>query len=327
MAKNLAVEQALERMGFQSIGAHHYGKWNGYPCSVHQNAPYCYLDVAVRLEKKDKTIEKALRRTLKERCPKKLHGCVNHGNYLTFVLSVEKKTPADEQLRIILDEIAHALEEADVVPADTCAVCGKDHPDSLCMMSTYQPVHAACVLSMGDSARKNTEENAIKERYLTGTIGALFGVLVGLVPSLLSILLFDRIYTVLFVIVPLLAVLGYRKFHGKRSGVSILIVIILSLAGVVMLEFLAVAISFKQELGLSLMQALRYTLGYLFSVMGIGVLLQENLAELLFMAIGIFISWPFLVQTNHRKKEHADMISSTICPLGNEADDPDWSEK
>ena len=128
-------------------------------------------------------------------------------------------------------------------------------------------------------------------------------------------------------IVPLLAVLGYRKLGGKRSGVSVPIIIIMSLAGVVLLEFLAVTISFKQELGMSLMQAVRYTLGYLFSNVGIGVLLQENLAELLFMAIGVFIAWPFLVQTAHRKKTHAEIADSTIRPLGPDADDPEWLEK
>ena len=120
---------------------------------------------------------------------------------------------------------------------------------------------------------------------------------------------------------------GYRKLNGKRSNASIVIIIILSLAGVVLLEFLAVTISFKQELGMTLLPAMRFTLNYLFTSVGVGVMLQESLAELLFMAIGIFIAWRFLAHTNQGEISQANAIRHSLHPIYGSADDPDWLEK
>ena len=306
MATNQAVSTALSRLGIGAVGAAHIGVWDGYPVTVRHSAPYYYLDFAVRLDRKDRALPKALRADLKSRLPKKLLGCVNNGDRLTCTLTVDNRA---------------------VAPANTCAVCGRAHPDSLCLIGGYQPVHAACVDTMTETTKQAAEENERKGSYLTGFIGGVLGVLVGLVPSLLSILLFDRIYTVLFALVPLCAMWGYRKLNGKRSGASIVLIILLSLAGVVLLEFLAVTISFKQELGMTLLSAMRFTLNYLFSSVGVGVMLQESLAELLFMAIGIFIAWRFLAHTNSGEISQANAIRHSLHPIYGSPDDPDWLEK
>ena len=327
MATNQAVSTALSRLGIGAVGAAHIGVWDGYAVTVRHSAPYYYLDFAVRLDRKDRALPKALRAELKNRLPKKLLGCVNNGDHLTCTLTVDKKTPYTDQFEAALNAIVDALRQKDVPPANTCAVCGREHPDSLCLIGGYQPVHAACVNTMTETTKQAAEENERKGSYLTGFIGGVLGVLVGLVPSLLSILLFDRIYTVLFALVPLCAMWGYRKLNGKRSGASIVIIILLSLAGVVLLEFLAVTISFKQELGMTLLPAMRFTLNYLFSSVGVGVMLQESLAELLFMAIGIFIAWHFLAHTNHGEISQANAIRHSLHPIYGSPDDPDWLEK
>ena len=327
MATNQAVSTALSRLGIGAVGAVHIGVWDGYAVTVRHSAPYYYLDYAVRVDPKDRALAKTLRSDLKSRLPKTILGCVNNGDHLTCTLTLDKKTPYTDQFEAALNAIADALRQKDVAPASTCAVCGREHPDSLCLIGGYQPVHAACVNTMTETTKQAAEENERKGSYLTGFIGGVLGVLVGLVPSLLSILLFDRIYTVLFALVPLCAMWGYRKLNGKRSGASIVIIILLSLAGVVLLEFLAVTISFKQELGMTLLSAMRFTLNYLFSSVGVGVMLQESLAELLFMAIGIFIAWHFLAHTNHGEISQANAIRHSLHPIYGSPDDPDWLEK
>lgn len=327
MATNQAVSNALARLGIGSVGAAHIGVWDGYAVTVRHSAPYYYLDFAVRLDRKDRALPKALRADLKARLPKKILGCVNNGDHVTCTLTLDKKTSYTDQFESALDAIAAALRQKDVAPAGTCAVCGREHPDSLCLLGGYQPVHAACVNDVTETTKQAAEENERRGSYLTGFVGGVLGVLVGLVPSLLSILLFDRIYTVLFALVPLCAMWGYRKLNGKRSNASIVIIIILSLAGVVLLEFLAVTISFKQELGMTLLPAMRFTLNYLFTSVGVGVMLQESLAELLFMAIGIFIAWRFLAHTNQGEISQANAIRHSLHPIYGSADDPDWLEK
>lgn len=327
MATNQAVSTALARLGIGAVGQVHIGVWDGYAVTVRHGAPYYYLDFAARPDRKDRALPKTLRSDLKARLPKTILGCVNNGDRLTFTITLEKKTPCADQFEAALNAISEALQRRGVVPANTCAVCGKEHPDSLCLIGGYQPVHAACVQDMTETTKQAAEENERKGSYLTGFIGGVIGVLVGLVPSLLSILLFDRIYTVLFALVPLCAMWGYRKLNGKRSSASIVIIIILSLAGVVLLEFLAVTISFKQELGMTLLPAMRFTLNYLFSSVGVGVMLQESLAELLFMAIGIFIAWRFLAHTNHSAVTKANAIRHSLHPIYGGAEDPEWLEK
>ena len=327
MATNQAVSNALARLGIGAVGPVHIGVWEGYAVTVRHSAPYYYLDFAVRVDRKDRALPKALRAELKARVPKQILGCVNNGDHLTFTITLEKKTPFADQFETALNAIADALRGRDVSPASTCAVCGKEHPDSLCLIGGYQPVHAACVQDMTETTKQAAEENERKGSYVTGFIGGVLGVLVGLVPSLLSILLFDRIYTVLFALVPLCAMWGYRRLNGKRSSASIVIIILLSLAGVVLLEFLAVTISFKQEYGMTLLPAMRFTLNYLFTSVGVGVMLQESLTELLFMAIGIFIAWRFLAHTNHGEISQANAIRHSLHPIYGSTDDPDWLEK
>ena len=327
MAKEYPAQNALSKLGFEAAGPRCFGVWNGYAVSVHHSSPSDYFDVAVRTEKNSgKEYTKKIRASLRVRKPKVALSAVNRDHF-TFVSSLNKKTPHEDQLCAILDVITTVLKECGASPADTCVVCGKDHPDSMCLLSTFQPVHAACVGSFAETARADAADNELNGSYVSGTIGGILGVLVGLIPSLLSILLFDRIYSVLFALVPLCAMWGYRKLRGKRSAGSIVIVIILSLLGVVLLEFLAVAISFKQELGMSIVPAMRYTLNYLFTSVGIGVLLQESIAELLFMAIGIFLAWRYLNHTNAGSVAAAETAGKTLRPIGGSWDDPDWSEK
>ena len=78
---------------------------------------------------------------------------------------------------------------------------------------------------------------------------------------------------------------------------------------------------------MTLLPAMRFTLNYLFSSVGLGVMLQESLAELLFMAIGIFIAWRFLAHTNSGEISQANAIRHSLHPIYGSADDPDWLEK
>ena len=327
MATNQAISNALARLGIGAVGSVYIGVWDGYAVTVRHGAPYYYLDFAVRLDPRDRSIAKSIRAELKAGQPKTILGCVNRGDHLKCTITLEKKTPYADQFSAALDAIAQALRSRDVLPAQTCAVCGREHPDSLCLIDGYQPVHAACVQAVTETTKHAAEADERKESYLIGFIGAVIGAFIGLEPCLLSILLFDRIYTVLFALVPLCAMWGYRRFHGKRSGASIVIIILLSLAGVVLLEFLAVAISFKQELGLTLVPAMRYTLNYLFTSVGVGVMLQESLTELLVMAIGIFVAWAFLAQNNHNPVSQANAVRHSLHPIYGGKDDPEWLEK
>lgn len=327
MAKSNPVFDALVRLGFHTVRQQAYGQWDDYAVSFRHSAPYYYMDVAVRENRKDKTAARALRAKLKERFPKTILGCVNSGDHMTFSMTFHKNTAYEDRLREILSFVTEEMQAQGVAPAGTCAVCGREHPDSLSLVGTYQPVHAACVRTEKTVPPAPPAQEQ-KKNYLTGIIGAVIGVLIGLIPSLLSLQLFDRIYSVLYILVPLFSLLGYRRFHGKLGAPALMIVAVLSLGGVVLLEFLAVTLSFKQELGMTLLPAMKYTLNVLFNSVGVGVMIQESITELFFMAAGIFLSWLFLLpHPGHGKAAIRETASRTLQPMNGNWDDPDWSEK
>ena len=327
MAKTNPVSDALVRLGFKTVRQQAYGQWEDYAVSFRHSAPYYYMDVAVRADRKDKNPARALRSKLKERFPKILLGCVNNGDHMTFSMTFHKNAAFDDLLREILSSVTAELRALDIAPANTCAVCGREHPDSLSLMGTYQPVHAACVRTE-KTAPVQTPVPEQKKNYLTGILGALIGMLIGLIPSLLSLQLFDRIYSVLYIFVPLLSLLGYRRFHGKLGAAALMIVAFLSLCGVVLQEFLAVTLSFKQELGMTMLPAMKYTLNVLFNRIGVGVMILESITELIFMAAGLFLSWLFLLpHPGHGKAAVQETASHTLQPMSGSWDDPDWSEK
>lgn len=327
MAKSNPVFDALTCLGFDTIRQQAYGRWNDYAVSFRHSAPYYYIDVAVRENRKDKNTARALRAELKEHLPKTILGVVNSGDHMTFTVMLQKKVAFEDQLNEILDLITSSLRAQSVDPADTCAVCGKEYPDSLSLLGTYQPVHAACVRTE-DAAPTEQPKQEQKKSYLTGIIGAVLGMLIGLIPSMLSLQLFDRIYSVLYLFVPLFSLMGYRRFRGKLGPAALIIVSVLSLGGVVLLEFLAVTLSFKQELGLTLLPAMKYTLNVLFNSIGVGVMIQETITELFFMAVGIFLSWLLLIpHPGHGKAALKQTANNTLRPINGNAEDPDWSEK
>ena len=199
----------------------------------------------------------------------------------------------------------------------TCAHCGGQAPDSYCLVNTYQPVHAACVRSAQMQTVEKAQANAEHGSYLTGALGAIIGTLVGLIPTVLTTLYLERIYALLFALVPLAAMFGYRLCRGKRSKASIAIIIVLSLIGVIALQFIVITIGVAQELELPVSEAAREVVPYLLTAEGFQSLLTESDApvEFLFMALGIFIAWKYLAVTNERTIANADAAASTLRPI------------
>jgi len=314
MAKENPVYTALSGLGFETAGAVSFGLWKDYAVSVRPNQNYYQIELAVRADKKDKALARTLLKEARGRLPKTVIGCVNAGNAIFFNVRLHRKAGYAEQLTAALDLLAGLLREKGLPPADTCAVCGGPHTDSLCMESTYQPVHAACMRRVSEAARETVEDNENNGSIFLGLVGALLGTLAGLIPNVLTIVFLERIHALLFALVPLAAMWGYRKFRGKQNAAAIVIVVLLSLAGVFLLEAVVVAIAIAQEYGAGFGQSLRISLEYLFTAEGFIAFLQDSLMELLFMVLGIFIAWRYLRQTNTVRLQGLEGVLATLRP-------------
>lgn len=314
MAKANPIYKALEARGFETVGEMCFGSWKGYAADLRPYSGYYYLDVAVRVDKKDKDLRKRVQKTVKRNNSGRSLGCINNGKYLTFTVSFNKKTPYEQQFAAYMEAIIAALNENGVSAANTCAVCGGSGPDSLCAVGSYQPVHSACTRDMYLAVRDAAQENQENGSYITGFIGALLGMLVGLVPNLLTAMFMDEIYSMFFALVPLAAMFGYRKFRGKLNNGAVGIVVVLSFISVFVMQFLLTGFYVMDEQGLSLGLAFSFVAEELLNLKGLGMIANYSLAHFLFMFLGVWISWTYIKQTNKGSLRQMDAVLKTLRP-------------
>ena len=323
MANKPTLREAAEIMGFETLNQMHLGTWQGYAVTIYPNQSYYCIHFAVRTDKKDNRLRKALLSAVKERCPKRCASCLNLGSSIAFNMKFQRKESYQTQLTDYLNAMADALRQAGVQPALTCAHCGAQNPDSLCLVGTaYQPVHASCVRNAKEDAVEKAQLNQESGSYLTGTLGAIVGTLVGLIPSVLTILFMERIYALLFALVPLAAMFGYRLCKGKRSKASIGIIIVLSIIGVLALQIIVATISVARDSSATFAETASWVVPYLLSGEGMSTLLTsgDTLVEFLFMVLGIFFAWKYIAQTNEGSVAAANAVASTLRPINTASD-------
>lgn len=321
MATDNEVFSALASKGFENNGAFCYGTWNGYAVSLNRYvSKLYYIHVAVRLDKATGALRKALRRATK--VPGLNIGGVERvmKNEVMFSISFAKADDLLARFAERMDAYTAALRENGIMPADTCAVSGRAHPESLCLVAannsvSYQPVCAAVVKDQNYQAQERVEANENSGNYVTGFIGALLGMIVGLIPNLLTIIYMEHIYSLLFMLVPLAAMFGYKLFRGKMNTVSIVIVILLSLVGVVLIPYLEIVFYLVRDYSVPFGDALKLTAEAFTDAETLSDLSGEFLQLLLFMGLGIFASWRIMQsKTNNSVMANSNAQLSSLRP-------------
>ena len=315
--------QALGSLGLEATDRCAWGTWNGYAVSAWQNQGQFLLHTAVRIDKKDKALPKSLKKALNEAVPKGFANCVNAGgDALTFTLRLSGKEDLAQQFRARLDAIVRELRSRDIRPADTCQICRGSHPESLVLTGSAinQPVHRSCLQRQSQELRDKAEDNQSNGSYLSGFAGAVLGMLAGLIPNVLLAVFTERIFALLFALVPLASMWGYRKFRGRQNAVAIVIVVVLSLLSVLVMEVLIVAIFVMQQYSAPFGVCLRLTLEYLFSAEGFPEMLKDSAVEFFFMALGLLIAWRGISGTNQSQLRSLDAALETVRPNPNYTD-------
>lgn len=318
MAENKMIV-VFRACGFKQFGMQSCGTWKGYAASMRPlTNRSCNLDVAVRPQ----TPAGQLRRMLIAACKARGEKIgVQIGKlFVTFTLKLKGKEPADEQLRRQLDVITDALRENGLAPADTCAISGAEQPDSLCMVQTgaicsYQPVMGSQIHDRKQQAVERAEQNEQNGSYALGILGALLDMLLGLIPNLLTVVWMERIFALLFALVPIAAIFGYKLLGGRMDRTSIVIVILVSLLGVPVMIYFELVIYIVQEYGASLKEALSAALEVVKEVDFWREVSGELLQLLLFMGLGILFAWKTVTgQTNQGRVQLADAQLASLCP-------------
>ena len=181
-------------------------------------------------------------------------------------------------------------------------------------MLNYQPVNAAALRQQGTQAREKAEENQTNGSYLLGLIGAILGTLVGLIPNLLTAVYTETIYSILFALIPICAMLGYKLLKGKMDTGSIIIVVVLSLISVPLMVVLELAFYFVRD-GFSLGFALSRSVQLLTEPGVLSELGGELVKRVLFMGLGIWVAWRFMSnQTNRSAVQNSEAQLASLRP-------------
>ena len=139
--------------------------------------------------------------------------------------------------------------------------------------------------------------------------------LLGVILNVLGIVFTERIYALLFALVPLAAMFGYKLFKGKMSKGSIAIVIILSLLAIPMIPFFEMIFYFARDYGASAGEALSAAAKLIFMPEFLSEISGELLQLVLFMALGIWIAWRYISgQTNSSQVTDTAAQLATLRP-------------
>lgn len=303
-------KEAMESMGLTAEEGRAYGSQNGWPFWVDAVAGG---SACVRFFFGE-NVSADVRRALKEKCKEiKGLGMQVSGTVLTLTVDTAKQ-PLAQGVEAALQIAAETLSGPGVPkPPETCLLCKQGGCDVYAMVGDkYAPAHRACVEAACAAAQAEAQHNEAKGSYLTGALGALLGALVGAVPNVFSMWFGDRIYLLLYMLVPICSYYGYKLFRGRLNKAAPVIVAVFSLVQVYIVEMLlAYLILLDEGMRLSLPMVVqlyhRYmTLGDMMSSMGM---------PLLFTLGGIFLSWGIISRNNQTARLDAERSMESMQPI------------
>lgn len=126
-----------------------------------------------------------------------------------------------------------ALRSTGFTVPDACDICGLSGCDMAVPRKgvAFAPVHGSCLDGSVQAVREKAQLNAKNGSYFLGFIGALLGMLVGIIPSLFTIIALQRIYVFLFMLIPLCVYAGYKLLRGKMNYTALALSVLLSVVG------------------------------------------------------------------------------------------------
>ena len=93
--------------------------------------------------------------------------------------------------------------------------------------------------------------------------------------------------------------------------------VLLSLLGVFVMQYLSVSIYLMMEYAVSFGEAFAYTMEELLNLEGFMLMAQDSLVPILFMLLGVFIAWNYVKKTNTGTVQQIEAVQSTLRPNPN----------
>ena len=307
MTQDMLQSFALSK-GYKWIGDGMAGSCRGYPFVTRlQSKRISVLTTVFTISGK---FPGKVGRRLKKELPK--HCSLNWSQGLTLICSGQDGELL-ETYASSLEKVTCALREEGICVPDQCPYCRKTGCDALALLGrTYTPIHRACCEEQAYSTATRAEVNAKQGSYVTGLIGALLGGFVAILPSLLTIWLMDRIYSILFVLIPLGAYHGYRLFRGRMNRFAGVITIVISLIMPFILEqalfYLAVATTF------GILPSVLDTVMLYFDFYTPSEMALSMAKPYIFLALGLWVTFRTITRTSAHEVADASAVLDSMTP-------------
>lgn len=232
-------------------------------------------------------------------------------DHLTITMQVGRSSLSDS-FRATTSAALQFLTENRVAPAMGCPSCGGGNCDLLALVGeVFRPVHSSCLSASLAGAKEKAEQNDLHGNYLLGTLGGLVGGLIAIIPSFLTIFFAQRIYAILYLLIPLGIYQGYKMAKGRQNATAGIITALLSILCVFILEFAVIHAQLVSEFG-------SFPLSYTFQFFTDGEIFREVLTDMipdfLFIALGIWACWGKIKQSAYAPVQNLESTLANALP-------------
>lgn len=311
--KTNEFKQFASELGLDAYGAAFCGVVDGWPLTlINNNVSYIQLVVD---RKRDSALAKQIDSTLKT-----WGGKISswNGEIMTISAPAKKKMQGSDADYVRL--CAQTLSHNGLRTPDVCPFCGAGNCDATALTNKgYRPVHYRCLQNEATKAQSKAETNRENGSYLLGFIGALIGMLVGTIPTFLTVVFMQREYSLLFALIPICAYFGYKLFRGKMDKAALVISILMAILGVFILNFEFIVFSMMKEYGASFSEAMSVMPQLLADGSVWSELAAGSLQEFLFSALGVLIAWRLISGTAAGTAASAETVLRLARPYGQRA--------
>ncbi len=268
-----------------------------------------------------KRFAKALKSGSKAKFGKTVAVLWNTG-YLAMYINIKKMSdPYTEGVLPALE----VLRSTGFAPADACAVCGRSGGDMAAPQNggVYAPVHKGCLEGSVEAARDKARLNAVNGSYLLGFVGAVLGMLVGIIPSLFTIIAMSRIYVLLFMLIPICVYAGYKLLKGRMNYTALVLSILLSVVGLFAIFYIQLIYVLVDE-GLTVKQSLDLLSLFDQKELLLEIVKTEDFVKCaIFEAVGIALAWGQISRTSKNDISDAEALLGSAIPLSSGAPSSD----
>ena len=235
-----ALKKLAEENGMTVDKGVAYGSLRGYAATLSEGMGYKLLVVTTKFTDGEKKLcfENALDSVNMEKEYRVQRFMFwQHG----FTVNFLDNPGTMKKIRAFIDFIFPLLDQADAQKVNICSKCGNDLGEggtwSLVNGIAYH-FHEGCSDIVAEELDKEAEEKKNQEKgsFVTGTIGAFLGALIGAIPWAV-LLYFGYFASIAGFVIGWLANKGYELLKGKNSKGKIVVLILVSLVAIIIGNF------------------------------------------------------------------------------------------